>query len=180
MGVRTPLLAEATKRMFEVLPPYYEGDDTMEAILDALGVEIERIDDFLEGFRFKTFPQNADDEFRTLGIWESRLGLPVEPAGQTIEQRRDLVLARLRGRNASSGADWVEALSTAMGGTALNYEEGPAAYTITIYLPFSSGSYNSVLVQSLARAITPAHLEIAVVFNQGFIVGEGRVGEDRL
>jgi hypothetical protein len=74
----------------------------------------------------------------------------------------------------------VASVNQAMGGTPWTYQEGPAASTITIYISFSPSSFNSVQVQQLVRNITPAHLDLAVAYNQGFVVGEGRVGEDRL
>lgn len=169
-----------TGRMLDTLPSFYRSESILQGLLDAVGRELQRIEDFLNDLRFRMFPQNADDKYRTLGMWELLLGLSVEPASATVAQRRAMVVARMQSNSVASGAEWLAAMNRALGGTVWTYQEGPAANTVTLYIPFGVGAYSSVQAFALARLITPAHLDIAVVYNQGFIVGEGRVGEDRL
>jgi hypothetical protein len=169
-----------TVRMFDTMPPFYAPDSMLQGIMDALGRELQRFEDYLNDLRFRMFPQNADDKYRTLGMWEMMLGLPVEPTTQTVVQRRALVLARTGGQDVSAGSDWLAAMNRAMGGTPWSYQEGPGSYQVTLLIPFGIASFNSVQVLALARAITPAHIDVAVQYLQGFIVGEGIVGEDRL
>lgn len=178
--MRGSAVAAVTGRMIDTMPAYYRGNSIIEGILDAVGRELQRIEDRLNFIRTGMFPQNADDTYKQLSLWEELLGLPVAQAGATLTQRRNLVLARLNGRSLSSGAAWIDAVNQALGGTPWTYQEGPASYTVSIYISYALGSYSSVQVLSLVRAITPAHLDIAVVYSQGFIVGEGIVGEDRL
>lgn len=174
------VLSPLAKRIFEMLPPYYEGEPFMEAIINALAREAERIEETASAIRREMFPQNATDRFKLLSLWEKLFTLPVAPTGVAESVRRQFVLARFRGRNSGAGSAWVEAMQQALGSTVWTYQEGPGAYQVTIYLSFSASSYNSVQVQQFARAITPAHIEVAVVYEEGFVVGEGLVGEDRL
>lgn len=166
--------------MLDTMPPFYRASSTIQGLLDALGREVQRFEDFLNDFRFRLFPQNADDKYRTLGMWELLLGLPVEPASVTLATRQSLVIGRLQANSVASGAEWLAAMNRAMGGTSWAYQEGPAVNTVSLYIPFGVAAFSSVQVLALARLITPAHLDVAVIYNQGFIVGEGRVGEDRL
>jgi uncharacterized protein YmfQ (DUF2313 family) len=168
--------------MFGYLPYYWQGEPWAEAILDAMGRELQRCDDRLEAVRKGMLPQFATDgpNGKFLSIWEAMMGLPVAQTTLTEDRRRQLVLAQLRGRNASSGRAWEQAVAQSMGASIWTYQEDAANYTITIYIPFDTGTINSVQVQRLVRKITPAHLELAVVYSGGFIVGEGIVGEDRL
>lgn len=166
--------------MLATIPSYYDGNSFVEGFLDALGRELQRIEDRYNAIRTGLFPQTADDTYKLLSLWELLLNLPVAPLGVTVTVRRNLVLASLNGRSLSSGAAWVATLNQAMGGTPWTYQEGPGSYQVTIYFPFSSTSFNSVQVQQLARGLTPAHIDLAAAYNEGFIVGEGRVGEDRL
>jgi uncharacterized protein YmfQ (DUF2313 family) len=169
-----------TQRMIETMPPYYRGESFIEGFMDAVGRELQRVEDRAAAIQQGMFPQNTDDVYRLLSMWELLLGLPVAPPGVALTTRRNLVTATLASRSQSSGAAWVASVNQAMGGTPWTYQEGPAASTITIYISFSPSSFNSVQVQQLVRNITPAHLDLAVAYNQGFVVGEGRVGEDRL
>jgi Uncharacterised protein conserved in bacteria (DUF2313) len=173
-------MATLTKRMFDTMPPFYGSDPILQGTLDAIGRELQRLDDFYTDMRFRMFPQNADDKYRTLGMWELLLNLPVEPAGVSLAQRRSLVLSRMQSNSVASGAEWVAAMNQALGGTPWTYQEGPAANTVTLAISFGVAAFSSVQVLALARLITPAHIDVAVIYQQGFIVGEGRVGEDRL
>lgn len=162
------------------MPPYYRGNAVVEGFLDACGRELQRVEDRANAIRAGFLPQTADDTYKQLSMWELLLNLPVAQVGVSLAVRRNLILARLNGRGLSAGSAWIAAMNQAMGGTPWSYQEGAASYTVTIYMSFSSTSFSSVQVQQLARAITPAHIDIAVVYSQGFLVGEGRVGEDRL
>lgn len=163
-----------------MMPPYYDGERYMEAVINVLAREIERIDEAAATIRREMFPQNATDKYKLLSLWEALMGMPVAPTGISEDVRRQFVLARFRGRNSGAGTDWIAAMRQALGDTVWTYQEGPGSYQVTIYLAYSADSYNSVQVQNFARAITPAHIEIAVQYNQGFLVGISLVGEDRL
>lgn len=178
--MRGSAVSAITTRMLATIPSYYNGNSFLEGIFDAVGRELQRVEDRANAIRQGFFPQNADDTYKLLSLWELLLGLPVAPAGVTVTVRTNLVLARLNGRSLSSGAAWVATVNQAMGGTPWTYTEGPGAYQVTIYFSFSSTSFNSVQVQQIARGLTPAHIDLAAAYSQGFIVGEGRVGEDRL
>lgn len=173
-------LSPLAERLLEMVPPYYDHEPWYHAVTDALAREVERLEATAEQIRYEMWPLNATDEYNLLALWETMLGLPVRPAGVPLATRQSFVTARWLGRKAGSGLAWEAAMTEAMGTTTWTYVEGPADYTITIYIPWAVGSFNSVEVQKLARAITPAHLEVAVVYAQGFIIGEGLVGEDRL
>lgn len=169
-----------TQRMIDNMPPFYRGESFIEGLLDAVGRELQRVEDRAGAIQQGMFPQNTDDAYKLLSLWELLLGLPVAPVGVTLATRRNLVVSTLGARSQSSGSAWVAAVNQALGGTPWSYQEGPGDYTVTIYIPFSSSSFNSVQVQNLVRKITPAHLVLAVVYLQGFLIGEGIVGEDRL
>lgn len=174
------VLVPTAQRMFATLPPYYEGEPFLEGILNAVGNELARIRAKMDAIRLALIPQNATDEFRMLGALEMLFGLPVEPVGVPLAQRQALLRGYLSARDLSTGASWVEAMTRGMGSTVWTYQEGPGANQVTIYLAWGATSFSSVQVLLLARAITPAHIEIAAVYNTGFLVGEGLVGEDRL
>jgi uncharacterized protein YmfQ (DUF2313 family) len=162
------------------LPPYLQDDPYVRGIVDAAARELQRVEDAAQSVRQSAFPQNADDTYGFLSLWESLLGIPVNPTGASLSERRNQVLSNLRLRTSGYGTDWVALLSQAMGSNPWGYQEGPGSYQITVRIPFSAGGYSSAQVEALARKITPAHLDLAVTYNEGFLVGIGLVGQDRI
>lgn len=172
------VLADRTVDLLEDLPPYLAADAYAQATLDPLVREFDRIEQSMTRLRDKMMPQLCDDEFRTAALWETILELPVEPTGVSIEERRALILSHIRKRTASSSADWVDSLTNAIG-SEWGWELGPGV-GLTIRLPVIEGTFTAGQVYALARAITPAHLPLTVLYGEGFIVGEGLVGIDSL
>lgn len=173
-------IAPITERMLSYMPPWFRSDPMVQAILDALGREQQRIADAAEAVGLGLFPQNATDGpyGNFLSLWETLLGLPVAPTGVSTENRQAYVLAAFRGRDVTQGSSWVAAIDLALGGNLWTYQEGPDDYTINIF--FSLNEVARWAVEGAIRQITPAHLDAAFGDPEGFIVGEGFVGEDRL
>lgn len=171
-------LSEAGERALAIMPHYYAEDPATHAIVDALARELARIQVFLETVKNQWFPQNADDDYGQLGLREAQLGIPVEPAGISVEQRRSIVQAYERARLSGSGEDWIALLDIALGATVWEHHENdPEGYDLRLTIPYFSGGYTGTQVEALADAITPAHLNIAFQFDAGFIVGVSRVGD---
>jgi hypothetical protein len=116
-------------------------------------------------------PHSLDDQYRFLSMWERLLGLPVAPVGVSLEARRSQVRGAVMARKASSGADWVSLVTTALGTTLWDYEEGPGPYQVVLSFPWSEGGYSVSTVLALARRVTPAHLQLNATYEGGFIVG---------
>ena len=171
-------LSERATEMLAMLPPYLEDEPYVRQVINVEARELERIEATANLIREKMMPTKADDTFDLLAIWEQTLGLPVKPAGQSVEARRGKVLVAFR--KIGSGADWMAALSEAVGSDAWTHTEGPAAYTVILEQPHAVGSYEAAMVESIARRITPAHIQLAVTDTDGFIVGVSIVGVDRL
>lgn len=172
-------LSARGQRMLADLPPYYQEDPFVWAVVDTAARELQRIEDALNTIRAGFFPQTADDSMRLLSLWEATLGLPVAPSGITLDDRRAKVLAVLRSRGSGSGADWVAAIQAAVGSSNWTHQENyPGDYQLLITVPFPSNSYNAGVVAALARDITPAHIEVTVAADGGFIVDTSLVDSD--
>lgn len=159
----------------------------MRAVFRAYGNELQRIDDALALIRFASFPMQTSDVLLATGavvrlasMWETLLGIPVSPAGVTIEERRNKILAHVRKRKSGKGSDWVATLTEALGSTPWSYQEGPGDYQVTIHIPYASGSYSSAQVLNLAREATPAHIDVIPAFNEGFLIGISLIGIEPL
>lgn len=173
------VMSEKGAELLADLPSYYANDRNATAIVDCVARELVRVEAFLEALRDQAVPGKADDTYGILSLWESMLGLPVAPEGVSLTQRQAIASAAYRKRSTVSGADWVATVDTLLN-TAWSYEENtPDPYTITVTLPEDSG-YRGGQVQSLLRAITPAHLSIIVQTGTGFRVDIDQVDIDTI
>lgn len=171
-------VSDAGEAMFDTMPFYYRADPAAQSIIDPLARELARLEDFLETVRRQWYPQFAADDYGQLGLREEQLGIAIEPAGVSIEQRRNIVQAYENSRLSGSGADWIILLTIAVGGTPWKHDENdPGDYDLRLTISFQEGSITVGQVEQLADAITPAHLNLALSYEQGFIVGVNRLGD---
>lgn len=171
--------------MVESLPVYAQEDGTIRALLDAVGKELQRIEDYLSDLRDTLQPQTATGDF--LNYWESFLSLPVAPAGVSDTRRLATINAAVRRRSAGPGAGWKSLLDTVAEGGAWQHEENAnasgnySAYGIRFYdIQFLSTDYRVGIFDEMVRRITPAHLQINAVTVAGddsFRVGISEVGD---
>lgn len=180
------VLADRARELLADEPPYLQDPTESQAVLGALGRELQLVDDAAGRLRSKFLPHRADDEFRTLGMWELLLGLPVEPPDATVAQRRSAVLSRLLSRNSPAGIDWITKLRTLLGTNDWTAVENND-YSVTLDIPSVAGGYVAQVVARVAGEITPAHLLVRLQFGEGWLVGSSfddpnasRVGIDLL
>lgn len=172
--------------MVESLPIYEQSDPTIRSFLDAVGKELQRIDDYLSVLRATIQPKDSSDEF--LRYWESFLDLPVEPAGVSVAQRHRTISAAIRRRTAGPGTGWKGLLDTIMDGAPWSHTENAdasgnyEAYGIRFYgIGLDGTDYRLGIFDEMVRRITPAHLEINAVTASGddtFRVGISEVGDE--
>jgi uncharacterized protein YmfQ (DUF2313 family) len=181
-------LSDKARTMLADMPPYEADEPFVQAVIAAYANEFERIEDAAVAIQNALFPARAADVAlpeigviaRIMSMWESFLGLPVAPAGVSVTERRNKINAHIRKRHSAEGADWVANLTEAIGATPWTYQEGPGDYVVTLHIPFDSTSYSASQMMALAREMTPAHLDVVPVFNEGFLVGISLVGVEPL
>lgn len=161
--------------MLEDLHPQFAESPTVRAVMDAVARELQRVEDTTQAVREAILPYQASDTYGTLKMWELMLGLPVAPAGVTLQTRQSLVAAGVHKRRAASGADWSALISQALGSVAWTQTE--SGYTVTVLIPQASG-FVPGQVAALLRRITPAHLQITTGYTGGFIIGVSNIGDN--
>lgn len=174
-------LTAAGRIYLNMIPPFLRNDPTMVAILEAGGRQLAALEAAVESIKDEIFPQTAT---RLLAMDELWLDLTVEPAGMTVEQRRQIVFAfMMRIMSSGTGAEWEENMSAYFGGD-WRYEEhdpddpgSPPAFTVNVFIPFAPGSVGAYVGEQLAQAISPANLVINVTYESGFILGESTLGD---
>lgn len=172
------VVSDIGKKLIGLMPHFYAEDPATAAVIDPLARELQRLQDFLEVVIHQWFPQNAEDTYGQLSIREEMLGIPVAPVGLSLERRRAIVHAYAKARLSGSGEDWIALLSIALGGAPFEHAENtPGAYDLKITIPFAEGSFTVGQVEALADVVTPAHLNLALAYSSGFIVGISRLGD---
>ncbi len=156
----------------------YDGDPAAEAVVDGIARELDRVEAFLLDLQAGVMPQDATDTNRLLSLWETKVGLPVAPVGQTEQARRDKVVA-FRGRRVRKGRDWRAVVTSLLGTSNWSVQVVPGRRVI-LTVPFPSASYTTGVLFTLLRRITPAELAISGLFGAGFTIGESTIGNEFL
>lgn len=171
-------LSPRAEKMLGKLPPYLADDDLVQRLCEAKAQEFERVEAFLATIREKVQPQNADDEYGLLGLWERITGVPVEPENVSIQQRRARVMAGLRRRTVGIGEGWAQLITLLLSTEGWEHDENnPKPYEMAIQIPFPSTSYQAGGLEALLRKITPAHIRLNISYSDTFRVGISEVGD---
>lgn len=171
--------------MLADLPEYEQDDPTIQALINVLARELQRIEDHLMDLSLTIQPGSASGKL--LSYWEGFLGIPVAPDGVTAGQRIITVKAAVARRNAGNGEGWAGLLTTVLEGAPWRHLEnadassGMADYRLQIDgVQVPTTSYRVGIFRQMARFITPAHLEISEIELAGedtFRVGISEVGD---
>lgn len=171
-------LSPRAESMLAKMPPYLADDDLVQRLCEAKAREFDRLEAFLNTVREKVLPQNADDEYGLLGIWERTTGVPVEPVNVSLAQRRARVMAGLRRRTIGIGEGWAELITLLLSTEGWEHDENnPKAYEMSIHIPFPSTSYQAGGLEALLKKITPAHIRLNISYSDTFRVGISEVGD---
>lgn len=176
-GQRT--LTDRALDFLDMIPPWAQSDPNIQAAIQVMSNECDRIDAALEDAVAMFFPQLAD---RYLYLWEASLGLSQYPEGLSLIQRQQRVLAFLfRRLNSVPGSAWVQNVTLLIGPTwtwtrhTPGSGTGPPADTIQINLPYASSSPQATDLAALLETITPANIEITINFGDGFVVQQSQI-----
>jgi hypothetical protein len=158
------------QKMIGEIPSWLRDDPDVRAVLHCKAKEVERQREMARAIRDDLIPLRASG--RGLAWWERYYELPVEPEGLSEEQRRTIVLGRIkRDPPVSSGLSWQNQV-TALIGEGWTYEEHTTEARITIKLPYPVGSeiYELARVNIPRLQSWPAHMEMELVSVTGFLL----------
>lgn len=133
--------------MLADMPTYAQQDSVITALLNAVGLELQRIDDYLAEVREASFPLTVSGDY--LVYWERFLDLPVQPEGVTDERRQQTIRAAIARRSAGAGAGWYDLLSSVIAPATFRHAEN-SDFT-GAYAPYEL-SFSNIGVQN--RAVT--------------------------
>lgn len=156
-----PITSTRGKEMLSYLPKYYETSRMMRALLEAEGLEFDKLRQALDETLNQFFVRTA-----TWGLdrWEEEIGLPVTH-DQPVAERRDKIESRLRGYGTAT-ISVVKQVAEAYDKGAIDIIEDHSAYTITVRFVDTTGvPPNLDDLKAAVRAMVPAHLDILYEFN---------------
>lgn len=164
-------LTPTARRILDTLPAYYHGEPLFERMIQAQANEIDRMDALLDRLAVELQPGAATDDMGLLGMWEQHLDLPPRPPDASVSQRRGKVAAALRAMDSHSASNVLEALTAAVGSGGFTVErDTPDPLIDTLKLPFQPGTYQAILTHRIAQRMWPAHRQLLLQFQGGFIL----------
>lgn len=169
------VLTDRALDFLDMLPPWTHGDPNIQAAIQVMSNEVERIDAKMEEVVNGYFPFLAD---QYLYLWEASLGLATN-LSLSVTQRQMRVLAFLqRMHNSVPGSTWVTNV-TALIGTTWTWTRHPTGSvpvnTLQINLPYTSTSPQATDLIALLRILTPAEVDIVINYGDGFIIEQSQI-----
>ena len=158
------------------MPSFLQRSQIAAAILDVQAREADYNEADRIDFINQLFVQTAD---WGLYLWEESLRLPVNPVDETLtpltdEQRRVLILAKLRSNVVRTSEQWkgiIETYSSSFTVT-VDYENGEVEVNITD----NPSEFVKAQLEAAVRSVTPAHLDLTITYG-GFVLGTSTFGD---
>lgn len=169
------MLTDLGREMLASQPSWFREDPDNRAVIHAHAKEMERADAQAQSVRDNLIAERADE----LGLpwWEYLLRTTEAPEGLTVTDRRARVLSVLLAMtNEPAGSNWEAAGNRLIGPSWTYDEEDP--YTIRLTVPWAAGSPTFLLLERRLREFTPAHLDLIVGSEGGFILDESQLDQE--
>lgn len=161
------VLTAAAEEKLRELPGWAQSAPEHVALCIVTANEGERQEQMAKEVRDGMIPSRANA--LTLPLWETALKLTVNPVGQTVEERRATVNARLEQAAADpSGVSWEARITRFIGPTWTYKEEEPQ--TIRVTVPWQPGSPEFQFAKRLFRREIAAAWELILQSAEGFIL----------
>jgi hypothetical protein len=176
LGAFTTVPVVDPLNLLDDVPPFERQSAEIQAVLQAVGNELQRLEAARRALINNFFPGTSD---ALLPLFEQLLGLPVDPPAG-LPQRQSLVLATMRRlKGEGRGLDWQATITQLVGGGAWTYQEhdpanpsSPPPYTVAVRIPQAAAGIGWPFI----RDLTPAHLAINEGYSDGFFVGVTNIG----
>ncbi|WP_213614335.1 putative phage tail protein [Paenibacillus lactis] len=147
-------------RLKSYLPAYYDGVLEMEQLMGTEGPEVDLLATRIEELLDQSYPESAT---WAISRYEKDLQITAE-AGKPIEQRRSVVISKMRGHGNVSGS-LIKNVAQAYDGGEVDVSVTPADYKITITFIDTLGiPPNLDDLKNALNDIKPAHLTLEYEF----------------
>lgn len=170
-------LSATARRMMDTLPVYYSENRTVIRGIQAWADEIDRADGLLDTLKDSLVPSLATDALGMLAVWETIMGLPVNPRGVTLGQRQAAMRQAWTRLYAVTAADVLRLLALQGAHFAIQ-RDTPGVLQDTLMIGYAEGSYVASMIERAARDAWPAHRELLVSFAGGFTLDQSRMDID--
>lgn len=151
------------KRMMKYYPPVVASIIDIQAIVYSEYPLFKHLnDDSLSILDDRYLTRGKCSEAR-ISQWESNFGISAD-AGSTLDERRDNIVARLRGGRKLNTATINSVVDAFTGGKAHSYFEDGVLY-VSIQPPEEERAYNFSAVEAELERLKPAHIELSVYRN---------------
>lgn len=151
----------AYERMLATVPSYLRTSEYFKALLIAEGMEVDAAKAGADDLMNQLFVALAT---YGLSLWEERLGLPINPAGRTIQERRERITAKQRGSGTSTKA-MMEQIAESYTNGQVEITEQNDLYQFTATFISEHGIPSQITdMQAAMREAAPAHLAIVYAY----------------
>lgn len=151
----------SSERMLNYYPQAIKTLHEFQALMDAEGVEIDSLKDNVEICLDESYLHTMGED--RVVEWEKALGIPYE-ATDTLQDRRDVIIARVRGQGKLNTALINSIVGAFTNGTAISYIKDSTLY-VKITPPEENKQFKFENVRRELLKKIPAHLDLVITRN---------------
>lgn len=154
-------IVDYKERMIGYYPPVISAIREFQAIIDSESPELSNIHDEMSGVLDNSYLLTMDEE--RLTQWEKMLNIPIVD-DSTLQDRRDVIVARLRGQGKLNSALINTIVNTFTGGSANSWVEDSTLYVEVTPSP-DNKQYKFENIEHELQNKVPSHLGLEVIRN---------------
>lgn len=165
-------------RVIRKVPPQLPGDPYINAVYESAAVEVVEMFEKLAFAQDAMFIPTADTD--GLALWEKMLGLPQQPMGVSLDERRARVSTKLTSRFVFYGKDMRAGIEAITGAPIDSITVDPDLGQATIVLGGSPTQYQLDQVDAYVHEVGLAHYQWIIIGPSGasaFIAGISTPGD---
>lgn len=149
------------ERMLNYYPEVIKRILEFQALVKAEGFEVDFLQNDIDILVNEAYLTTMGED--RIAEWEKALGI-VTAKGDTVEDRREVIIARIRGQGKLNTATISSIVNAFTGGTAISYFENSTIY-VKITPPPDNKQFKFENVERELRKKKPAHLDLRVTRN---------------
>ena len=149
------------ERMLNYYPDVIKRILEFQALIGAEGIEVDDVSNEIDILVNEAYLTTMGED--RIAEWEKALGI-IYSKDDTLDDRRDVIIARIRGQGKLNTATISAIVNAFTGGTAISYFENSTIY-VKITPPPDNKQYKFENVEREIRKKKPAHLDLVVTRN---------------
>lgn len=162
---REIIQSAAAKRMLNAVSPIYGNARVGLWLFQVMGEQLDELQNWITEMTEQAYPQLVT---WSMELWEKEYGI-VTDCRKSLEERRAILVARVRERAPMTPYKIAQTVSAAVGGVSVRIQENIAANTFGIYLNTIPALVDEAAIRKVVDRCKPSHLIYEIGYEQSTV-----------